>query len=212
MLITSSGGRSTGDDVADSHERYGSSHLREEETNVTVQYEKLPAMFQTVTLWRQIALSVVLNWVLGPFVRIPESVMRSMADQLDHASSRLGNFTGPTNVSRRSHHGRASQVRPSHRWVYKADFQMYSNGNDLESTSRRRRRLLRHSRHYQFNPSNHPLLPHVVILHQRHLRSEHFDITIRENGNRSPHISGYTTRRGRRYSIWDDRVIGKKEV
>ena len=35
-----------------------------------VQYEKLPDMFQTVTLWRQIALSVVLNWILGPFVSL----------------------------------------------------------------------------------------------------------------------------------------------
>lgn len=87
-------------------------HLMKEDTDVSVQYEKLPAMFQTVTLWRQIALSVVLNWVLGPFVRLPESVMRSMADQPDHASSRLGNITGPTNISRRSHHGRTRQVRP----------------------------------------------------------------------------------------------------
>lgn len=34
----------------------------------SVQYEKLPAMFQTVSLWRQIGVSVVLNWVIGPFV------------------------------------------------------------------------------------------------------------------------------------------------
>ena len=149
-----------------------------EDAHLIVQYEKLPAMFQTVTLWRQIALSVVLNWVLGPFVRVPESVMRSMADQLDHARSRLGNVTGPANISRRSYHGGTRQVRPSYSLVYETDSQMHSDGDDLESTSRRRRRLLRHSRHYQFDPTNHPLLPHVVIFHQRHLRSEHFDITI----------------------------------
>jgi ACR3 family arsenite transporter len=45
-----------------------------------VQYEKLPAMFQTVTLWRQIALSVVLNWVLGPFVSFPEPVEQPMVN------------------------------------------------------------------------------------------------------------------------------------
>jgi len=40
------------------------------QADLLVQYEKLPAMFQTVTLWRQIALSVVLNWILGPFVSL----------------------------------------------------------------------------------------------------------------------------------------------
>lgn len=27
-------------------------------------------MFQTVSLWRQIGISIVLNWVIGPFVRL----------------------------------------------------------------------------------------------------------------------------------------------
>jgi len=40
------------------------------QADLLVQYEKLPAMFQTVTLWRQIALSLVLNWILGPFVSL----------------------------------------------------------------------------------------------------------------------------------------------
>lgn len=40
------------------------------QADLVVQYEKLPAMFQTVSLWRQIALSVVLNWILGPFVSL----------------------------------------------------------------------------------------------------------------------------------------------
>lgn len=35
-----------------------------------VQYEKLPAMFQTIRLWRQIILSVILNWVIGPFIML----------------------------------------------------------------------------------------------------------------------------------------------
>ena len=38
--------------------------------DLLVQYEKLPAMFQTVSLWRQIILSVILNWILGPFVSV----------------------------------------------------------------------------------------------------------------------------------------------
>jgi len=40
------------------------------QADLVVQYEKLPAMFQTVTLWRQIILSVVLNWIIGPFVSV----------------------------------------------------------------------------------------------------------------------------------------------
>jgi ACR3 family arsenite efflux pump ArsB len=40
------------------------------QADLLVQYEKLPAMFQTVTLWRQIILSVVLNWIIGPFVSV----------------------------------------------------------------------------------------------------------------------------------------------
>jgi ACR3 family arsenite efflux pump ArsB len=40
------------------------------QADLVVQYEKLPAMFQTVTLWRQIVLSVVLNWIIGPFVSV----------------------------------------------------------------------------------------------------------------------------------------------
>lgn len=35
-----------------------------------VQYERLPAMFQTRRLWYQIGLSLVLNWVFGPFLML----------------------------------------------------------------------------------------------------------------------------------------------
>jgi ACR3 family arsenite efflux pump ArsB len=43
------------------------------QADLLVQYEKLPAMFQTVTLWRQIILSVILNWIIGPFVSVQAS-------------------------------------------------------------------------------------------------------------------------------------------
>ena len=49
------------------------------QADLLVQYEKLPAMFQTVTLWRQIALSVVLNWILGPFVSLATLLGEVMA-------------------------------------------------------------------------------------------------------------------------------------
>ena len=34
----------------------------------SVQYEKLPQVFQTKKMWYQIAISLVLNWIVGPFV------------------------------------------------------------------------------------------------------------------------------------------------
>jgi ACR3 family arsenite transporter len=34
-----------------------------------VQYERLHILFRSGHLWRQVVLSLVLNWVLGPFVR-----------------------------------------------------------------------------------------------------------------------------------------------
>ncbi|KAL7409993.1 arsenical-resistance protein ACR3 [Mrakia frigida] len=35
-----------------------------------VQYEKLPQVFQTKKMWYQIAISLVLNWIVGPFVML----------------------------------------------------------------------------------------------------------------------------------------------
>ncbi|EPQ32061.1 uncharacterized protein PFL1_00259 [Pseudozyma flocculosa PF-1] len=35
-----------------------------------VQYERLPALFRTRRLWYQIGLSLVLNWIVGPFVML----------------------------------------------------------------------------------------------------------------------------------------------
>jgi ACR3 family arsenite efflux pump ArsB len=45
------------------------------QADLVVQYEKLPAMFQTVSLWRQIILSVILNWILGPFVSVQAHIV-----------------------------------------------------------------------------------------------------------------------------------------
>jgi ACR3 family arsenite transporter len=35
-----------------------------------VQYERLPTLFSTSKIWLQIGLSVVLNWIIGPFVML----------------------------------------------------------------------------------------------------------------------------------------------
>lgn len=35
-----------------------------------VQYEKLPQIFSTKKMWFQIAISLVLNWIVGPFVSV----------------------------------------------------------------------------------------------------------------------------------------------
>jgi hypothetical protein len=35
-----------------------------------VQYERLPAVFSTPNIWQQIALSMLLNWVIAPFVML----------------------------------------------------------------------------------------------------------------------------------------------
>jgi hypothetical protein len=93
-----------------------------------------------------------------------------------------------------------------------ANDKVHSNGDDLEPARRRRRRLLCHSRNHQLDPSNHPLLPNVTILHQRHLWPEHLDITIRKDRNRSLHLSRYSTRCGGGHSIRYDVIVGKEEV
>lgn len=33
-----------------------------------VQYERLPQMLRQGHIWRQVALSIILNWIVGPFV------------------------------------------------------------------------------------------------------------------------------------------------
>ncbi|WWD22612.1 arsenical-resistance protein [Kwoniella shandongensis] len=35
-----------------------------------VQYERLPVLFRTVHIWRQVWLSLVLNWIIGPFIML----------------------------------------------------------------------------------------------------------------------------------------------
>jgi len=35
-----------------------------------VQYEKLPEIVTTRSLWEQIGVSLVLNWIIGPFVSL----------------------------------------------------------------------------------------------------------------------------------------------
>lgn len=49
-------------------------------------------MFQTVSLWRQIAVSIVLNWIVGPFVRQEDRFrpVLQRTDCLDHAGCRMG--------------------------------------------------------------------------------------------------------------------------
>jgi hypothetical protein len=35
-----------------------------------VQYERLPAVFSTPNIWQQLALSIILNWVIAPFIML----------------------------------------------------------------------------------------------------------------------------------------------
>ncbi|GHJ89541.1 hypothetical protein NliqN6_5943 [Naganishia liquefaciens] len=35
-----------------------------------VQYEKLPALFRTAHIWRQVIVSLILNWIIGPFIML----------------------------------------------------------------------------------------------------------------------------------------------
>ena len=34
------------------------------------QYETLPAIFSTSRLWKYIGISVILNWIIGPFIML----------------------------------------------------------------------------------------------------------------------------------------------
>jgi hypothetical protein len=102
----------------------------------------------------------------------------------------------------------ASHFRCSKR----ADDEMHCNGDDLEPAGRRRRRLLRHPSHHQFNPPNHPLLPHVIILHQCHLWSKYLDATIWKDGYRCMYIPRYSSRCRGCHSIWHDTTAWKEEI
>jgi ACR3 family arsenite transporter len=93
-----------------------------------------------------------------------------------------------------------------------ANEKVYRNGDDLEPARRRRRRLLCHSSHNQFDPSNHPLLPHVTFLHQRHLGSKHVNASIWKDGDRSLYLSRYSTRCWGSHSIRYDVTVRKEEV
>lgn len=37
--------------------------------SLSVQYERLPSMARERYLWKQVGISLVLNWIVGPFVR-----------------------------------------------------------------------------------------------------------------------------------------------
>lgn len=50
--------------------------------DTAVQYERLPQILRTKHIWSQIAISIILNWIIGPFVRLsgalPSTTNRSM--------------------------------------------------------------------------------------------------------------------------------------
>ena len=59
-----------------------------------VQYERLPELFREGRIWRQVVLSLILNWLIGPFVRHSSkncSAQGLRADPLDHARLGMGN-------------------------------------------------------------------------------------------------------------------------
>lgn len=47
-----------------------------------VQYEKLPKIFTTRALWTQLIISLVVNWLIGPFVCSPRIMMISTLRKL----------------------------------------------------------------------------------------------------------------------------------
>lgn len=73
-----------------------------------MQYEKLPALFRTAHIWRQVIVSLILNWIIGPFVRLylgtlagtagVHGVLSSLAHRTDHACRGLGNAARSTNL------------------------------------------------------------------------------------------------------------------
>jgi hypothetical protein len=74
-----------------------------------VQYEKLPTMFTTRALWEQLLVSLVINWVIGPFVSAPVSSGHP-ADMSDNVWMCMGCSTRLADISHRCHHGRIGKV------------------------------------------------------------------------------------------------------
>lgn len=56
-------------DVANLNQRYAAPRTYTSVSDiVSVQYERLPMLFRTVHIWRQVLISFILNWLIGPFV------------------------------------------------------------------------------------------------------------------------------------------------
>lgn len=171
----------------------------------TVQYERLPALFRTVHIWRQVVLSLILNWIIGPFVsHYLHPPCDPLADHVTsmhitgHARHSLGHAPRPPDLPNRCHHGRP---RPVHR-----------HGDDLEPTRPRGYRLLRRIGHHQLSTPDRALLAHELVVHQRHIGGEELGIGLQPYGHRGLYLPGDPVGRGGRDEVLGDMGDGQVEV
>lgn len=66
-------------------------------------------MFRLRSLWKQIFISLILNWIIGPFVGGFDTVSATKLT-LGHAGYCVGNAARPAYISYRSDHGRVGKV------------------------------------------------------------------------------------------------------
>lgn len=136
-----------------------------------VQYEKLPKILTTKALWEQLVISLVINWIIGPFVSayfqrlLKLHCSKIQADGTSgDASLRLGGSTRPADLPNRGYHGRSSKV--------------YRHGHDLEYTCWWRREPMCYHRHCQFAIADCPVLAICRVVHQCHLGGKQYWVTV----------------------------------
>ena len=158
----------------------------------SVQYEKLPQIFQTKKMWYQIAISLVLNWIVGPFVSSSSCFHSRLENDelifflfvqvmLAIAWATLPDLptyrTGVIMVGLARCiamvmvsfiHSSDDEIEKT-RLTFSTRLRSFSS-SDLEPPRWRRWRLLCRPGDHQLGPSNHPLLTDVAALRQRDRR------------------------------------------
>ena len=144
-----------------------------------VKYESMHKLLQEREMWKQMAFSVVMNWIVAPFLMVSSEKLPNLPGVetyvLTHFKLALAWAFLPDEPELRVGLiivglGRCiAMVRPPSSPTRLLPV-LTPPGPHLEWPRKRQQRLLRHPRRHQLHPTNGPLRAHGHLLHQDHWR------------------------------------------